>query len=237
MLDMALPQPLPCSRHPKLVPLGATPQQASLLHHSLPTPTHLLDSTPLGTLGRVPCCWLAVVDSAWCSCIICRSLAGLLELCPSGGSRGGCPPAHPPPRERLLQPGAATYLWSSACPWSPVLWEARRGSGSQALAQGLPKRLRERGLLPLPRAAQRAGQPPRVCGLSSGGCGGSGGWRGPASGHRCTRPSLLPLSPTEDTSRLSLKASTTSLACLRARCFLSCSCSHSLGDSLYRKSL
>ena len=122
------------------MPLGATPQQASLLHHSLPTPTHLLDSTPLGMLGRVPCCWLAVLGSAWCSCIICRSLAGLLEFCPSGGSRGGCPPAHPPPRERLLQLGAATYLWSSACPWSLVLWEARRGSGSQVLAQGLPKR-------------------------------------------------------------------------------------------------
>ena len=138
-LDMALPQPLPCSRHPKLAPLGAAPQQASLLHHPLPTPTHLLDSTLLGTLGRVPCCWLAVVDSAWCSRITCRSLAGLLGLCISGGSRGGCPPAHPPPREGLLQPGTATYLWSSACPWSPVLWEARRGSGSQKLPWGLPK--------------------------------------------------------------------------------------------------
>lgn len=142
-LDTALPQPHPCSRHPELALLGAATQQASLLHHPLPTPTHLSDSTPLDTLGRVPCCWLTVADSAWRSRITCRSLAGFLGLCPSGGSRGGlstCPPPRPELRAGPLQPGAATYLWSSACPWSPILWEARRGSGSRALAWGLPKR-------------------------------------------------------------------------------------------------
>lgn len=138
-LDMALPQPLPCSRHPKLAPLGAAPQQASLLP---PPPPHPLTFWTPPYWARWAGCpaagwrWWTVPGAA-------ESLAGAWQAswgsAPLGGIRGGLSTCHPHPERGSSSQGPPHALWSSACPWSPVLWEVRRGSGSQKLPWGLPK--------------------------------------------------------------------------------------------------
>lgn len=154
------------------------------------------------------------------------------EGCPSAPARSRAPPtwgSHIPLRS----------VWPLISGPTGSTGGLSDGSGAQSSPGPSPRSPSAAG----GRFALRAGNSPRSVWAEPGGGAlraGEGAWSQLDTGSRGTRHALsllLPLSPSVENSTFSLEASTASLVLVRAKRFLSCPSSHSLGDSLYRKSL